>query len=495
MANNSSETQVDVVALANSVAVLQSNNDHFFLLVMGCLVFFMQCGFAFLEAGSVRSKNTTNILIKNLLDVSIGAIAYYAVGYAFSFGSGNFFIGYEYFFMIDMPTSLYSHWFFQFVFAATATTIVSGAMAERTEFVAYFIYSCIITGFIYPVVTHWAWSGEGWLTDGPPDETLQYSDFAGSGVVHVVGGAAGFVGAAIIGPRIGRFVNGKPVEIPGHTVPLSALGGFILMFGFFAFNGGSQAQISQPGDGVIVALAIVNTTLSGCIAAIVALILKRSPLNRGYPAWSLLATINGALTGMVAICAGCNVMEPWGAAITGLIAGFTYFCWSKLVLYIGVDDPLDAVAVHLGGGLWGVCAVTLFAKDTGVVYKFNEQSWKQFGWNAVGGFAIMTWTMIVSAIMFGILHLCRCLRVSKEIEIKGLDVAKHKEPAYPSISYGDGWGLDAPLVNGNGSVNTRDVNLEMTDVDNAPKDNAANGKTDEPIGVDNPTYLESPQPL
>ncbi|PIK40591.1 ammonium transporter-like protein [Apostichopus japonicus] len=301
----------------------------------------MQCGFAFLEAGSVRAKNTTNILMKNLLDVFLGAVAYWAFGYAFAFGDqSNSFIGFSNFFFINLPDTSLSFFFFHFVFAATAATIVSGAMAERTSFLGYMIYSVCITGFVYPVVSHWAWSGTGWLGAGPGNPNVGYQDFAGSSVVHMVGGTAALIGASVLGPRTGRFTNGS--DFRGHTVPLVALGGFILFFGFFSFNGGSQASISSPGDGVVVANAITNTIICGAAAALVSLVLGK--LVYGKMKWSLLVTINGGLTGMVAICAGCNSLYAWGAFATGIIAGAIFIGVSMLVEKAQIDDPLDAVA-------------------------------------------------------------------------------------------------------------------------------------------------------
>ncbi|XP_072034506.1 putative ammonium transporter 1 isoform X2 [Amphiura filiformis] len=446
---------VDLLVLNDQLAALRSNADMFFLLIMACLIFFMQAGFAFLEAGSVRSKNTTNILLKNLLDVCLGAVVYWAFGYAFAFGSeSNSFIGYRYFFFESMPADNYSHWFFHFVFAATAATIVSGAMAERTDFMAYLIYSCVITGFVYPVVTHWAWDGSGWLANGP--DGIAYQDFAGSGVVHMVGGTAALFGAAILGPRIGRFdANGKPKPIEGHTVPNVALGGFILFFGFFAFNGGSQASISAEGDGVIVATAIVNTILSGSAGALVAMVIRRAGFGTGH--WSFLTAVNGGLTGMVAICAGCNAVAAWGAIIIGIISGFTYLAWSWLVLKCKVDDPLDAVAVHLGGGLWGVISVPLLSYESGILTKWDLDSAKLLGWNLAGAGAIFGWSGLISLILFGVMRCIGILRVSEEIEIKGLDIYKHGEPAYPLSAYGHGWSVDVEKsgkhVNGNAFTN------------------------------------------
>lgn len=447
MANVTLVTSEEHKQLLENVKVIGDNLDQMFLIFMGCLIFFMQTGFAFLEAGSVRSKNTTNILIKNVLDVFLGALAYWLFGYAFAFGNpGNGFIGHKYFALADLPTGLYSHWFFHFVFAATAATIVSGAMAERTEFKAYLMYSVFLTGFVYPIVTHWAWDSNGWLYKGVTysnGEAVTYQDFAGSGVVHALGGTVALVGAAIVGPRIGRFdENGSPQMMQGHTVPKAALGGFILFFGFLAFNGGSQAAIANPGDADVVALAIVNTVLGGAAGAITAMIIKRLGYADKY--WSLLFTINGGLTGMVALCAGCNVVHPYAAFIIGVIAGMAYVAWSTAVLYFKVDDPLDAVAVHLGGGIWGVLSAPIFNKESGILYTGSLVSFRGFGWNLLGVIVIMAWSASLAFLLFIILHVTKQLRVSEEIELKGLDIPKHGEPAYPLDSYGDGWSADSP---------------------------------------------------
>ncbi|XP_064601315.1 putative ammonium transporter 1 [Liolophura sinensis] len=403
----------------------------------------MQCGFAFLEAGAVRSKNSTNILIKNLLDVFVAGIAYWIFGYAFAFGDkGNAFIGFSNFASSWMEETNFAFMFFQYVFAATAATIVSGAVAERCHFVAYLVYSFVLTFFIYPVVTHWAWSDFGWLKIGEmyyfngTETQVGYTDFAGSGVVHVVGGTAAFVAAVLLGPRIGRFEDGKIIYIRGHSVPLAALGGFILMFGFLAFNGGSQARISEYEDGIKVATAVKNTIISGSFSAIVTLTVNKII---GNSRWSLLLTINGALAGMVAICAGCDAVYPWSAAIIGTVAAFSFkfFAWAVPKLHI--DDPLEAVAVHFGGGLWGVIAVAFFHTGNGIIYSGSAQSFMGLAWQLAGLAAIVGWTGVLCLIMFGILKAFNLLRVTEDMERKGLDIPKHGEPAYPLESYGHGW--------------------------------------------------------
>lgn len=494
-------TAAEFTELEDRVKVVMGNLDQMFLLVMGCLIFFMQTGFAFLEAGSVRSKNTTNILIKNFLDVFIGAVSYWLFGFAFAFGSeSNKFIGHKYFALAHLPSDQYSFWFFHFVFAATAATIVSGAMAERTEFKAYLLYSVFLTGFVYPIVTHWAWDSNGWLyvgVDFTKDNVtmnVAYQDFAGSGVVHALGGAVALVGAIVVGPRIGRFVNGSPQLMSGHTVPKAALGGFILFFGFLAFNGGSQAAIASPGDADTVALAIVNTVLGGAAGALTAMIIKRLGFADKY--WSLLFTINGGLTGMVALCAGCNAIHPYAAFIIGIIAGMAYVAWSTLLLRFKVDDPLDAVAVHLGGGIWGVLSVPLFNKETGIFYSGSEYSFRLFGWNLLGVLVIIIWSVALSSVLFITLRLTKQLRVSEEIELKGLDIPKHGEPAYPLSSYGHGWGSgESPAAGRQSFPFTTQLNI-IGPVHNGH--NPAPEKNGEPVqekGVSNPGVVIGDAPM
>lgn len=423
--------------------------DHFFLLIMGMVIFLMQCGFALLEAGSVRSKNTTNILIKNLLDAFISGLSYWLIGYAFGFGKGNAFIGYEGFALVGVDGSRYAFWFFQYVFAATAATIVSGSVAERCDFAGYLVYSSVITGFIYPVISHWAWSADGWLAAGFTDGELQisYSDFAGSGVVHSAGGVCAFVAAAVMGPRIGRFdkESGQPQDIKGHSVPLAALGGFILLFGFLGFNGSSQGAISNPGDGVAVATAVINTVLGGTGGAFLTLTLNRIRWF-GDSKWSFLTTLNGCLAGMVAVCASCNQTTTYGAFVIGIGGGVSYMLLTWTVLKLKVDDPLDATAVHLGGGMWGVIATALFSTDFGVLYKWDRNSAFHLAWQCAGLAAILAWSGALSFVMFFILKKMHILRVSFELEFRGLDIPKHGEPAYPAEAYGHGWGEQGDTV-------------------------------------------------
>jgi len=461
-----------LAALQAQVTAANTNNDQLFLIVMGIFVLFMQGGFAFLEAGSVRSKNTTNILMKNILDVFIGAVSYYLFGYAFAYGTpSNAFIGHNTFAAGDvrdatnvtddavvLPEAYYATWFYQFVFAATASTIVSGAVAERTEFAAYLVYCLFLTGFIYPIVSHWVWSSTGWLATGA-GTGLVFQDFAGSAVVHITGGTAALVGAVMIGPRIGRFKkDGTVGDIQHHSITITALGAFILYIGFMAFNGGSQLTISSPGDGAAIATAIVNTVLGGSVGGMVAMAVDRinfrcakvvGDVEPATAGWSCLMTINGGLAGMVSLCAGCDDLRPWAAIIIGAVAGISLIGWHRLMLKLKIDDPLDAVAVHLGGGLTGILLAPIFVTNGkltdpvtgnaigGIVYGGHNLAFRSFAWNLCGTVAIIAWVAATSTILFGAMKLLKILRVPENVEIAGLDEFHHGEAAYPLSSYED----------------------------------------------------------
>lgn len=436
------------------------NSNAFFLCSMALIIFLMQCGFAFLEAGAVRSKNTTNILIKNLLDSCIAVIGYWSIGWALAFGDSSnnivgLFIGHTQFFLAGLTN--YPKFFFQYVFAATSATIVSGAVAERCEFANYITYCTVISTFVYPVLTHWGWHPQGWMYLGiqTSDIHTTYLDFAGAGVVHLCGGTISFAAAYIIGPRIGRFPEDgeeESIEIKGHSVPFAALGGFILMFGFLAFNGGSMADIVKPGEGRIVALAMINTILCGAFAALTFLIIHF--LTKGK--WTLLLTINACLAGMVSSCAGCNRMEPWASSFTGIGAGLIYLGLSHLMIRLRVDDPLDAFAVHAGGGLWGLLSTCIIAHE-GIVYAIADaignhhgslsfrQAFAQLGWQLICALAIVLWSLLWMVPIFLFLKKIGKLRVSAEVEINGLDIYKHGEAAYPLHAYGHGWDDYEPI--------------------------------------------------
>lgn len=402
-------------------------NDQF-LLLMGLLVFLMQAGFGLLEAGSVRAKNVTNILFKNYLDVAVASLSYWAIGWAISNGaegSSPFITTGDFFLKDEMNDASISGFFFQFAFAATAATIVSGAVAERVKFEAYLIYSAVITALIYPIGAYWGWHGEGWLKKGFSTDYGQvtYTDYAGSGIVHMVGGTAALAGAVFTGPRLAR----RDGPIPGHSIAMQTLGGFILMFGFFAFNGGSELAISSSPSSQNVGQAFISTLLCGSGGMLSAVVGERI----FGKVWNLSTAINGSLTGMVAACAGCDGLRPYAAVLVGLVAGVIYLLAEKLMTKLKVDDPLNAVAVHLGGGLWGVMTVPLLHENYGVFYKsFDNHSVSLLGWNAVGALAYFSWAAVTSSGMFLLLKFVGLLRVDEETERRGLDVSKHGGHGY-----------------------------------------------------------------
>jgi len=428
--------------------ILEGNLDNFFLIVMGCIVFLMQAGFAFLEAGAVRSKNTVNILIKNMLDALIGGVSYWAIGWALAYGKddGSGFIGTSQFFSHNMNQADFPSWFFQFVFAATAATIVSGAIAERCTFTAYFCYSVIITAWMYPPVSHWGWHCPNkeethWIINELQENvTIEqdcgwlvkngYTDFAGSGIVHVLGGVCAGVGCYFMKPRAGRFSKSGPIDMPGHSVPLAGLGGFILLFGFLAFNGGSQLSITNPGDSAVVGIVIVNTIIGGCSGGLAAMFITWFQTRK----WSYLITLNGCLTGMVAQCAGCNNYPVWASLIIGAMGGAVFHGVHWLEMKARMDDPLDAVPVHFGGGVLGVICGPIFKaveSVDGIAMAAIAPDANTLGWNILGLLIIILWAAFWSTLMFGGLSLIKKLRIDRETEFKGNDQIKHGESAYP----------------------------------------------------------------
>ncbi|VVC43294.1 Ammonium transporter,Ammonium transporter AmtB-like domain [Cinara cedri] len=402
---------------------LKFNIDNMFLIVNGIIVSFMQAGFACLEAGYVQPKNVTNILMKNILDLFFCAISYWLIGYGLAYGGGGCgYYGKEYFASVGMPEIKNGVWFFQYVFAATAATIISGAVAERCNFIAYVFYSVIISGFTYPIVSHWVWSSDGWLLK------LGYTDFSGAGAVHMLAGTCSFVAALFIGPRIGRFGNfNGSNEYSGHSMPLVATGTMLLISGFLSFNGGSLGHITEPGDGVIVANSVSNTILGGSGAAVLMLILSNFGLA-GKSKWPFAMTVNAILIGMVSVCGGVDQYTRLSSLIIGAIGCLVYLVLQWLVPFIKVDDPLECTAVHFGGGLWGVIAVPLFVKGG---FWNNRDSMSLLISNSIGAGSIIAWSTVNSVILFGFLRVFDLLRVSKDKEIAGLDMSLHKEQAYP----------------------------------------------------------------
>jgi len=430
-----------------------------YMLISGFFVFFMQAGFAMLCAGSVRSKNVMNILIKNVLDACIGCLAYFAFGFAISYGtkdsnsvSGEF-AGEGWFFLAKGDHSeSFSNWnffFFQWAFTAAAATITSGAMAERTAFQAYIAYSIILSGFVYPVVVHWIWDTPGWLCNWKEDKDgnsdllndVGMHDFAGSGVVHMTGGIAGLMGAAIVGPRTGRFdASGRPMAMPGHNAALVVLGTFILWVGWYGFNPGSVLGIYSTATATDVARCAVTTTLAAAAGGIGSMILNYSL----YKVWDLVAVCNGVLAGLVSITAGAYTLQPWAAILAGFVGSVVLWGASKLLLKLRIDDPLEAFPVHGACGAWGCIAVGLFADQEllgsymGADSKADQKIYgallggggKLLGNQILGIVVITLWVGTTIGGLFFALKTAGMLRASAEEEAAGLDESKHGGSAY-----------------------------------------------------------------
>jgi ammonium transporter, Amt family len=402
---------------------LQIGIDTVWILMAGFLVMFMQPGFALVEAGFTRAKNTANILMKNVMDFAVGSLLYWMIGFTLMYGdSWGGLIGMpDLFFQSDGYGEHYSDYanlFFQTVFAATSATIVSGAMAERTEFKAYLIFSVAITVFIYPVSGHWTWGG-GWLSQ------LGFHDFAGSSVVHSVGAWVGLAGASMIGPRLGKYKNGgKPHAIPGHNLVLGALGVFILWFGWFGFNPGSQLAASGTENAVAIGHIAVTTHLAAAAGAVTAMLVSWGRYKR--PALSI--SLNGALAGLVAITAGCDAVHPAGAVLIGTLAGLVLpFAVEFFDKILKVDDPVGAISVHGVSGALGTLAVGLFSTSEGLLYGGGA---KLLGIQAIGVLVFFAWALGTGLILFFVLKKLHILRVSRRIEEEGLDVYEHGECAY-----------------------------------------------------------------
>ena len=411
------------------IAELTRGLDTAWLLITGFLVFWMQAGFALVEAGLTRSKNTTNILFKNLIDFVFATLAFWAIGYAFMYGSSaGGWIGTSGFFIsggddvVGLPVLAF--WFFQLVFAGTAATIVSGAMAERTKFSAYLIYSFFISAIIYPIAGHWVWGG-GWLWTLFGD--VGFRDFAGSTVVHSVGGWLALVGAIVLGPRVGRFTkDGKPVAIPGHSITLATLGVFILWLGWFGFNPGSQLAISGSNADAV-ALVAANTNIAaaaGALAAMVAawLFVTKKP--------DLPTALNGTLAGLVAITAPCAYVTPLDSVIIGVVGGVIVVFGAVWLEKLKIDDPVGAVPVHLFNGIWGTLSIGIFG-TVGIGSFMTGDGGQQFIAQLTGVLAFGVWCLVTGFILFLVIKATNGLRVSREEEINGLDILEHGTEAYP----------------------------------------------------------------
>ena len=409
-------------AMTNKQAIdlVQTHANYLWTLVAACLVFFMQAGFALVESGFTRAKSAINIMMKNLMDFSIGSIAFWAVGFGIMFGATTTgWFGTNGFFLSDFTPDgdpwVLAFWMFQVVFAATAATIVSGAMAERTKFTGYIIYSIFVSGLIYPVFGSWAWgslfNGSGWL------EGLGFIDFAGSTVVHSVGGWAALAGAIVLGPRLGKYTReGKIKPIMGHNIPLAALGVFILWLGWFGFNPGSTTTADTS-----IAMIFVNTNLAAAAGAILAMVV--SWIKFGKPEVGM--SLNGALAGLVGITAGCANVMPASAVIIGATAGvivvFSVMFFDKLK----IDDPVGAISVHGVCGAWGTLAAGIF--------NIGGTTAAIIGVQLLGIATCFVWTFPAAFVMFKLIDKTIGLRVSAEEEMEGLDLSEHGGIAYPDF--------------------------------------------------------------
>jgi Amt family ammonium transporter len=390
------------------------------------------------ETGLTRAKNATNITMKNVMDFCFGAIVYWAIGWGFMYGKDALggLIGTDQFFHGPMALDLeaggfYKSWFFQVVFAATAATIVSGAMAERTQFKSYLIYTCFISAFIYPISGHWVWGG-GWLAE------LGFHDFAGSTVVHSVGGWAALMGAAVLGPRIGKYIKGDDGKVsvkafPGHNIPFAALGVLLLFFGWFGFNGASTgiATVGEGGiwSGLAIARVCVTTCLAAAAGACAALIFSWIWFKK--PDCSM--TLNGLLAGLVAITAPCAVVSPGASVVIGLIAGVLVVLAVEFIdKVLKVDDPVGASSVHLVCGVFGTIAVGIWgnAEADRVLGLLHGGGFKQLGVQLIGVLAVGAWAAVTSLILFLVIKAVAGLRVSPKEEMVGLDLSEHKSEAY-----------------------------------------------------------------
>ena len=401
-----------------------------YLMVATVLVFIMHAGFAMLEAGLTRQKNAANIIGKNLMTISIGMVAYFAVGWGIMYGdqvaglfgaSGFFLLGYEPFELVsgevvDIPLEI--DFAFQAMFAATAATIVSGAVAERMKFGAYVVVAVVMTAIIYPVVGAWTWGG-GWIDE------LGFQDFAGSTIVHMTGGVAALVGAKILGPRIGKFdaVTGRARAIPGHSMPLVALGTLLLFFGWFGFNGGSVLEL----DGELIGMVVVTTALAGGAGGATAGIFTR--LSGGK--WDVAMMANGILAGLVGITAGADAVSNIMALLVGIIAGVIVVLSVRLFDGLRIDDPVGAISVHGTVGIVGTLWVGLAATDGGLLFGGGADLLIA---QVIGIVGVAAWVGVSSAVLFGTLKAMGQLRVSEREEVEGLDVHEHGIPGYPELT-------------------------------------------------------------
>ncbi|VUT24819.1 MAG: Putative ammonium transporter [Candidatus Methanolliviera sp. GoM_oil] len=397
--------------------------DYVWILLCGFLVMFMQAGFAMLTAGFCRAKNATNLMAKNLMDFVMGSLVFFIVGYALMLG-GDYhgLFGTEGFLLLGSyyDVGKYLQFFWMLVFCATSATIVAGAVAERLKFSSYLVYSTLVCAIIYPIFGHWMWGG-GWLSQ------LGALDFAGSGVVHAVGGFVGLAGALVLGPRFGKFVDGKTRVIPGHSMTLAALGTFILWFGWFGFNPGSTFSAHE----LRIAIIAVNTNLAAAAGGLTAVLITFLKTRR----WDLGMALNGVLAGLVAVTCSCAWIEGWAAVVIGLIGGALMYAGVNFFEYRGIDDPVGAVSVHGINGIWGLLSLGIFADGTyqGVVGLLYGGGFAQLISQSIAAAVVIIWAFGTGYLIFKGMDLVYGIRVSPEEEISGLDVPEHGGQAYPDF--------------------------------------------------------------
>ncbi len=434
----------DIDETTESIANLETALTFIWIILAGAIVFFMHAGFSLVEAGLTRTKNTANILMKNLITISLGVVIYWLVGWGIMYGASAYgLVGTDQFLLSGADNSLWNSWWFQMVFAATGATIVSGTMAERTTLKGYLAFTILMVAFIYPIHGHWVWGdGEMSILAGSASPLVTavgagLHDFAGSGVVHSIGGYAALAGAMVVGARLGKFRNGEPMVIPGHNLTFAFLGTLILAFGWVGFNGGSTLDANDA----YMNLVIVNTFLSGAAGALTVLLITW--FKTGKPDPSL--TANGLLAGLVSITAPCGSVANWSALVIGIIGG--------IILYAGVmfnenvlkvDDPVGAISVHGYAGSWGLLSVGIFsigmgngiladavyaAEGVGLIYG----GFSQFAIQLIGVVVSIVWAFGLSYILFRIIDSLIGLRVSETEEIEGLDIGEHGVRAYPEF--------------------------------------------------------------
>jgi len=409
--------------------ITEGDAKPLWMILCGAQVFLMQLGFANLEAGTVSKRNVQNIIFKNIMDACLGSIVWYAFGYGLAWGKGSI-VGTNSFFKVHYGDS--TDWFFQWAFCVTASTIVSGAVAERMKLEAYFLYTIVITAFIYPVVVHWVWSPYGWASAFKDDGDAKHPiiDFAGSGVVHMVGGWSGLMGAYFVGPRTGRFTEAQGTEIfTTHSIPLQAFGTLLLWFGWYGFNCGSTVAVA--GVMSIAALVAVTTTLAAASGGLTTAMLGRAINGK----WNIGLACNGILAGLVSITAPCSVVAPGCAIIIGIIGGLLYYGFSQLMVLIKIDDPLDAAAVHGFCGFWGVISVAIFStKDymlkAGYTREAGQDLGTRFGNQLAVALTITVWTLGLSGLMFFVASKLNILRTEEGSKLGGLDKPDFGQPAY-----------------------------------------------------------------